>query len=63
AARYPLRGADLWHLALAVDLAEELPELRLLTFDSVLDAAARAEGLALERSAADAPVGAYSANN
>ncbi len=46
--RYPLRGADLWHLAFAVDLAEDLPELRLLTFDSVLDAAARAEGLALD---------------
>ena len=48
AQRYPLRGADLWHLALAVDLAEELPELRLLTFDSLLAAAARAEGLAAE---------------
>ena len=48
AQRYPLRGADLWHLALAVDLAEELPELRLLTFDSVLAAAARAEGLAID---------------
>ena len=48
ARRYPLRGADLWHLALTVDLGESLPGLRLLTFDSVLGAAARAEGLAAE---------------
>ena len=48
AQRYPLRGADFWHLALAVDLAEELPELRLLTFDSVLGTAARAERLAAD---------------
>ncbi len=48
AQRYPLRGADLWHLAFAVDLAEELPELRLLTFDSVLGTVARAEGIAAD---------------
>ena len=48
ARRYPLRGADLWHLALALDLGESLPGVRLLTFDSVLGAAAGAEGLAAE---------------
>ncbi len=48
ARRHPLRGADLWHLALTVDLGQSLPGLHLLTFDSVLGAAARAEGLAAE---------------
>ena len=51
AVRYPLCGADLWHLALAVDLAEQIPELRLLTFDTVLSAAAHAEGLAVHEPA------------
>lgn len=46
AARYALRGADLWHLSLAKTLHAELPELRLLTFDERLAAAAQAEGLA-----------------
>lgn len=42
ARRSPLRGAALWHLALAKTLHRELPELRLLTFDQRLpDAAAR----------------------
>ena len=43
--RYPLRGADLWHLAAAKSLQEELPELRLLTFDQRLMEAAQGEGM------------------
>ena len=46
AARQPLRGADLWHLALAASLRDELPELRILTFDSALARAAEVEGFA-----------------
>lgn len=42
-----LRGADLWHLALVKTLAQELPSLRLLSFDDRLRTAARGEGLAL----------------
>lgn len=45
AANWPLRGADLWHLACAVTLRRQLPELQLLTFDSNLLEAARGEGL------------------
>lgn len=43
--KWPLRGADLWHLATAKTVQEQLPELRLLTFDSRLQAAAAGEGL------------------
>jgi len=42
---WPLRGADLWHLAAAKTLQFELPELTLLTFDRRLADAAKAEGL------------------
>ena len=42
---WPLRGADLWHLAAAKALQADLPELRLLSFDAPLADAARAEGL------------------
>ena len=45
ARRWPLRGADLWHLALASRLRIDLPELELLTFYTRLATAARAEGL------------------
>ncbi len=44
-ARWPLRGADLWHLALAVSLKQHLPELSLFTFDARLQAAAQGEQL------------------
>lgn len=47
AARWPLRGADLWHLATATTLNRELPEMRMITFDSRLLAAASGLGLAL----------------
>ena len=46
AVRWPLRGADLWHLALARRLRAQIPELELLTFDMALRGAARGEGLA-----------------
>lgn len=42
---WPLRGADLWHLAAAKRLQEELPTLRLLSFDRRLLVAAQGEGL------------------
>jgi predicted nucleic acid-binding protein len=41
---WPLRGADLWHLAAAKVLQADLPELRLLSFDARLVEAARGEG-------------------
>ncbi len=46
ALRWPLRGADLWHLALVKTLQPELPEIRLLTFDRRLGDSAFGEGLA-----------------
>ena len=47
ARRWPLRGADLWHLATAVTLARELPEVRVLSFDSRLAAVSAELGFAL----------------
>ncbi len=44
--KWSLRGADLWHLAVAKSLQGELPELALLSFDGRLIAAAKGEGLA-----------------
>lgn len=41
---WPLRGADLWHLATAKTLKEEFSELYLLTFDKRLGKAAKGEG-------------------
>jgi predicted nucleic acid-binding protein len=46
-AAHPLRGADLWHLANALGLTGDLPDLCLLTFDERLATAARAEGLGI----------------
>jgi len=46
ASRWPLRGADLWHLACVGTLRQQLPELQLLTFDSRLAEAAAGEGFA-----------------
>jgi predicted nucleic acid-binding protein len=45
AARHPLRGADLWHLAQVSTLLGELPGLKMLTFDRRLREAAASEGL------------------
>jgi len=39
--RLALRGADLWHLALAKTTQDQLPELMLLTFDRKLRSAAK----------------------
>ena len=44
-ANWPLRGADLWHLATAVTLRKEFPELTFLTFDNRLKNAAAGETL------------------
>jgi predicted nucleic acid-binding protein len=46
AAKHPLRGADLWHLAAAISLKSEFRELSLLTFDQRLKTAAELEALA-----------------
>lgn len=43
--RWPLRGADLWHLATAISLKKQLPEIFFLTFDTRLKTAARGEQL------------------
>jgi predicted nucleic acid-binding protein len=43
--KWPLRGADLWHLATAISLKNQLPELFLLTFDLRLETAVKGEGL------------------
>ena len=43
--KYPLRGADLWHLATAKSLQRQLPELFLLTFDARLQEAGEGERL------------------
>jgi predicted nucleic acid-binding protein len=45
--KWPLRGADLWHLSVAKSVCEQLPELKLLTFDTRLKAAADGEGIGL----------------
>ena len=44
-AKWPLRGADLWHLAAATTLRKELRELTFLTFDQRLKKAADGESL------------------
>jgi predicted nucleic acid-binding protein len=44
--KWPLRGADLWHLAAAMTLRDDRPELMLLTYDGRLRAAAAGEGFA-----------------
>lgn len=49
--KWALRGADLWHLALAIGLRDHTPELIFLTFDERLKASARGEGF-LETSGA-----------
>ncbi len=46
--KWPLRGADLWHLSVAKSLGREFPELKLLSFDKRLNVAAKGEALILE---------------
>jgi len=48
--KWPLRGADLWHLATAKSLQKQLPELFFLTFDTRLNAAALGEGMLTRKS-------------
>jgi len=48
ASKWPLRGADLWHLATAKTVQRELPELFLLTFDKLLYHASVGENIACE---------------
>ncbi len=45
ASRWPVRGADLWHLATAETLRRELPELKMITFDARLGLASQGIGL------------------
>lgn len=47
AGRRSLRGADLWHLGVVMTLHEQLPEIKLLTYDSRLKKAAMAERVGL----------------
>lgn len=47
AVQWPVRGADLWHLAIAATLTRELPELRVITFDARLTIASQGAGLTL----------------
>jgi predicted nucleic acid-binding protein len=47
APKWPVRGADLWHLATALTLRRELPELAVLTFDHRMAVAADGEGFKL----------------
>lgn len=41
--KWPLRGADLWHLSAAKGLQTQFPELQLLTYDKRLKIAAQGE--------------------
>ena len=43
--KWSLRGADLWHLAVAKTLQKQIPELELFSFDKRLSAAAIKEHL------------------
>jgi predicted nucleic acid-binding protein len=45
--KWSLRGADLWHLSAAKSACEQLPELKLLTYDTTLKDAADGEGIGL----------------
>jgi predicted nucleic acid-binding protein len=45
AKKWPLRGADLWHIGLALTLKKDRPELMLLTFDERMKSACRGEGV------------------
>jgi hypothetical protein len=46
ATQWPVPGAHLWHFAVASTLRRELPELRMITFDSRLAAATASMGFA-----------------
>lgn len=42
--RYPLKGADLWHLSVFYEIKKEFPSIQLLTFDQQLMSTAQKEG-------------------
>ena len=46
AAAWPLRGADLWHLATVRTIQKELPEIKMISFDKRLYEAACGESIA-----------------
>lgn len=48
--KWSLRGADLWHLAVAKTLHKQIPELELLSFDKRLRSAAEKEHLLTKNS-------------
>jgi predicted nucleic acid-binding protein len=50
AVKWPLRGADLWHLATAKSLQKHLPTLLLISFDTRLIDAASGEGMLTNKS-------------
>jgi predicted nucleic acid-binding protein len=43
--RHVLKGADLWHLATVESIRRELPEVKIITFDSNLSGASKKEKL------------------
>lgn len=45
--KWPLRGADLWHLSAAKSTQEHFPEVQLLTYDRKLMIAAQGEEIAV----------------
>lgn len=47
ACKWPLKGSGLWHLATAITLQREFPELMILTFDRELALASKGENLTL----------------
>ena len=47
AAKWPLRGAELWHLATADTLRRELPDLKVITFDTRLGVASQGIGISV----------------
>ncbi|MBW1996782.1 MAG: type II toxin-antitoxin system VapC family toxin [Deltaproteobacteria bacterium] len=47
AQKWPLRGADLWHLGTAKTIQKDLPEITILSFDRRLKVAAKGEGLCI----------------
>jgi predicted nucleic acid-binding protein len=44
--KWPLRGADLWHLSAALSFRVHFPEMQLLTYDTRLKVAAKGEFIA-----------------
>jgi predicted nucleic acid-binding protein len=49
--KWPLRGADLWHLSAAKSFQDHLPELKVLTYDARLKIAIQGEEMNPEEEA------------